>query len=78
MRRWNSEVPSQGLGLTHEGNEKNEAKGVSDLSASPRRRSGGTGEAGKGHTHAICSRRARGPNWTPVFWSAFPPTPIQA
>lgn len=79
MGRWNSEVPSQGLGLTHEGNEKNEAKGGDrGLSASPRRRSRGTGEVDKGHTHAICSRRGRGSNWTPGFGGAFLPTPLQA
>lgn len=38
------------------------------LSASPHWRSWGTGEVDKGHTHAICSCRARG--------SAFPPTPL--
>ncbi|XP_043733886.1 uncharacterized protein LOC122677733 isoform X1 [Cervus elaphus] len=39
---------------------------------------GATGEVDKGHTHAICSRRARGSNWTPRFCGAFPPTPLQA
>ena len=32
----------------------------------------------KGHTHAICSRRARGSDWTPGLGGAFPPTPLQA
>lgn len=56
MGWWNCEVPAQGLGLTHERNEKNEGKGGDrGLNTSCRQRPRGGGwEVDKGHTHAIC------------------------